>query len=142
MNRLSDLLRDRQMFHVEPARTVSEVARRMSELSVGAVLVLENGRLCGLFSERDLMTRVVVAGRNPDETLLREVMSTELATIEESATSEEAMELMRRNKCRHLPVTSGPEVVGMISMRDLMNYELERKTEEIQHMRAYMAGNA
>ena len=142
MNRISDLLRDRRMFHVEPARTVSEVARRMSEMRVGAVLVLEAGQLCGLFSERDLMTRVVAEGRDPDVTLLHEVMSTELATIEESATSEEAMEMMQRHKCRHLPVKRGPEVVGMISMRDLMNYELERKTEEIQHMRAYIAGNA
>ena len=141
MNRLIDLLHDRQMFFVEPARTVWEVACKMSDLHVGAILVLEDGQLRGLFSERDLMTRVVVAGRNPGQTPVREVMSTELATIEETATSDDAMEMMRRQNCRHLPVTRGPAVVGMISMRDLMNYELERKTDEIQHMRAYISSS-
>ncbi len=141
MNRLTNLLRERQMFFVEPAWTVSQAARKMSELNVGAALVLEEGQLRGLFSERDLMTRVVVAGRNPEKTLVREVMSVELATIEDTATSEEAMEMMRGNNCRHLPVMRDAAVVGMISMRDLMNYELERKTEEIQHMRAYISGN-
>ncbi len=141
MSRLKDLLKDRHRFHIEPAVTVGDAARRMSEIRVGAILVLEEGRLRGLFSERDLMTRVVAAGRNPEQTPVGDVMSTELATIEESASSEDAMELMRRHSCRHLPVMRGADVVGMISMRDLMNYELERKTEEIQHMRAYITGN-
>jgi CBS domain-containing protein len=65
MNRLIDLLHERQMFFVEPAGTVWEVARKMSDLHVGAILVLEDGQLRGLFSERDLMTRVVTAGREP-----------------------------------------------------------------------------
>ena len=141
MNHLKDLLRDRQMFSVESDCTVSDAARKMAEVRVGAILVLENGQLRGLFSERDLMTRVVVAGRNPEQTPVREVMSTELATIEETATSENAMEMMQRQNCRHLPVTRGSAVVGMISMRDLMNHELELKADEIRHMRAYITGN-
>jgi signal-transduction protein with cAMP-binding, CBS, and nucleotidyltransferase domain len=141
MSRLKDLLRDRPVSHLEPECSVADAARRMSELRVGAILVLEQGQLRGLFSERDLMTRVVAAGRDPERTLVREVMSTELATIGESASSDEAMEMMRRNSCRHLPVLGGAGVAGLISMRDLMNYELERKTEEIQHMRAYITGN-
>lgn len=141
MNSLKDLLRDRQLFFVEPAWTVSQVARRMSELPVGAILVLEQGQLRGLFSERDLMMRVVVAGLNPDQTPVGDVMSTELATIEETATSGSAMEMMQHHNCRHLPVTRGPVVVGMISMRDLMNHELELKIEENRHMRAYITSN-
>jgi signal-transduction protein with cAMP-binding, CBS, and nucleotidyltransferase domain len=139
MNSLKDLLQDRQLFFVEPGWTVSQAACRMSALRVGAILVLEQGQLRGLFSERDLMTRVVVAGLNPDRTLVRDVMSTELATIEETATSESAMEMMQHHNCRHLPVTRESGVVCMISMRDLMNHELELKIEENRHMRAYIS---
>jgi CBS domain-containing protein len=114
----------------------------MSALNVGAILVLEDNRLEGIFSERDLMTRVVVAGLNPDATPVGQVMSTHLATIQEDATIDDAMEMMQRRNCRHLPVMRGTTVVGMVSMRDLMNVELERKTEEIQQMRAYIHGSA
>lgn len=139
MNSLKDLLHDRQLFFVEPSWTVSQVAHRMSELRVGAILVLDQGQLRGVFSERDLMTRVVVAGLNPDQTPVRDVMSTELVTIEETATSESAMEMMQSKSCRHLPVIRESVVVGMISMRDLMNHELELKIEENRHMRAYIS---
>jgi signal-transduction protein with cAMP-binding, CBS, and nucleotidyltransferase domain len=141
MNSLKDILRGRPLEFVEPGWTVSQAARRMSELHVGAILVLEQGQLRGVFSERDLMTRVVVPGLDPERTPVREVMSTELATIEETATSESAMELMRRRSCRHLPVTRDAAVVCMISMRDLMNHELELKTEENRHMRAYISSS-
>jgi signal-transduction protein with cAMP-binding, CBS, and nucleotidyltransferase domain len=142
MGSLRDLLHHRETFHVEPGWSVIEVVRKMSELRVGAILVLDGGRLCGLFSERDLMTRVVAQGRDPLKTPVGEVMSTELSTIDESASTEEAMETMHRRNCRHLPVTRDCSIAGMVSMRDLMNYELERKTEEIRHMRDYIAGNS
>jgi signal-transduction protein with cAMP-binding, CBS, and nucleotidyltransferase domain len=142
MYRLSEVLKDRNLFFVEKHQTVCDVARRMAALNVGAILVLENGQVRGIFSERDLLTRVVVAGMNPDTTQVGRVMSTDLATIEESASSEDAMEMMRRKSCRHLPVMRGPKVVGMVSMRDLMHLELESQTEEIQQMRAYIHGSA
>jgi len=69
-------------------------------------------------------------------------MSTDVATIHDSATLEEAMESMRSHNCRHLPVTRDGRVVAFLSMRDLMNYELAQKTEEIHHMRAFISSNA
>jgi CBS domain-containing protein len=117
---------------------VAEVARRMASWNIGAVVVLERGELRGIFSERDLMRRVVVQRLDPAATRVDEVMSTDLTTTQESATSEQAMELMRRCGCRHLPVMRGGSVVGFISMRDLMLYELEQKTDEIQQMRNYI----
>jgi|HigsolmetaAR201D_1030396.scaffolds.fasta_scaffold07886_4 Predicted signal-transduction protein containing cAMP-binding and CBS domains len=141
MIRLRDLLQDRELFSVQRTQSVADVARSMAALNVGAILVLCENTLSGIFSERDLMTRVVVARRDPEATRVDDVMTTDLATIQEEATVEAAMELMQQRKCRHLPVMRGSDVVGLISMRDLMSVELERKTEEIQQMRAYIAGN-
>jgi signal-transduction protein with cAMP-binding, CBS, and nucleotidyltransferase domain len=140
MSKLREILGDRHMFYASPADSIREVTLKMSALSVGAILVLESGELRGLFSERDLMTRVVAPGRSPDTTKVGEVMSRDLTVINDGASIEDAMELMQRCKCRHLPVLRGSQVLGLVSMRDLMNIELERKTEEIQHMRAYIHG--
>jgi CBS domain-containing protein len=142
METIQEILMERDMFSVEEQQTVAEVAQRMADLHVGAILVLGNGGLRGIFSERDLMKRVVVEGRDIGSTQVREVMTRDVATIEESATLEDAMEEMQRHGCRHLPVLRGDLVVGMVSMRDLMNHELRRKTEEIEHMRAYIHGAA
>jgi CBS domain-containing protein len=113
----------------------------MAELHVGAILVLNGESLRGIFSERDLMKRVVLEHRNVETTPVRDVMTTDVVAIDELASLDEAMELMQSHNCRHLPVTRGAQVVGFLSMRDLMNYELARKTEELHHMRAYIHGS-
>src|SRR4051812_25352782 len=128
MVRIQDILCGRSLFSVCENQSVAEVARHMGELHVGAILVLDGDQLCGVFSERDLMTRVVVEGRNPETTPVRVVMTTNLATVDESATLDDALECMNQHKCRHLPVMSGGLAVGFISMRDLMTFELDRKT--------------
>jgi signal-transduction protein with cAMP-binding, CBS, and nucleotidyltransferase domain len=141
MMRIQDILRDRTLFSVETDESVAGVARRMSDLHVGAIMVLADDNLRGLFSERDLMTRVVVAGRNPETTPVSDVMTTNLATIDEGATLEEALECMDKHNCRHLPVTRCGEVTGLLSMRDLMRFELDRKTEELDHLKHYVHGS-
>jgi CBS domain-containing protein len=142
MSRVREIVKDRELFHAEEHQTVSDVARRMAELNAGAILVLENGELKGLFSERDLMLRVVLQRRDPDRTPVRDVMTTNLVTIGEDASVEEAMESMSSSNCRHLPVVRGSKVVAILSMRDVMRDELARKTEELHHMRAYINGSA
>src|SRR5262249_1497543 len=124
---------------VEEHQNVTEVAAKMADLHVGAILVLKEGKLRGVFSERDLMKRVVLERRDPDRTPVSQVMSSQVVTIDHMATLEEAMEAMQSNNCRHLPVTKDGRVVSFLSMRDLMNYELARKTEELHHMRAYIS---
>jgi signal-transduction protein with cAMP-binding, CBS, and nucleotidyltransferase domain len=138
MSRVCDVVRDRDLFCVEEHETVAQVARKMADLHVGAILVLNGEQLCGIFSERDLMKRVVLELRDPANTPVGEVMTKEVATIDELASIEEAMEAMQSHKCRHLPVTRGSQVAGFLSMRDVMHYELARKTEEWKHMRAYI----
>jgi signal-transduction protein with cAMP-binding, CBS, and nucleotidyltransferase domain len=112
----------------------------MAELSVGAIMVMGGGELRGVFSERDLMRRVVLEGRDPERTAVHEVMTTSLATIEDSATMEQAMEAMQTHGCRHLPVMRGGAVAGFLSMRDVMHHELMQKTDELHHMQAYIHG--
>jgi CBS domain-containing protein len=131
---------DRDLYFAEPSQSVADVAKKMMELKIGAIVVLENGRLKGVFSERDVLTRVVVAGLDPEKTLVGDVMTQEVATVPESAGIEVAMDSMRANACRHLPVLRGEEVVGFLSMRDLMHHELARRTEELLRIRAYVHG--
>jgi len=138
MARISQILADRELYSVEKSETVAAVAACMAELHVGAILVLERGELRGIFSERDLLRRVVVEGRDPRAITVGDVMTPNPATVDESATTEEAMEVMQQNSCRHLPVLCGGKVVKMVSMRDLMYYDLDRKAEEIRHMRDYI----
>jgi len=139
MSRVLDIVHQRTLFSVEEHEPVAEVARKMADLHVGAILVFNGLELRGVFSERDLMKRVVVARCDAESTPVGSVMTTDIATIEESATLEEAMECMVAHSCRHLPVTRDGAVVAFLSMRDLMNYELAQKTEEIHHMRQYIS---
>jgi CBS domain-containing protein len=138
MSRVRDIVGNRELFHVDEGETVASVARRMADLQVGAILVLSGGQLRGIFSERDLMKRIVLERRDPERTAVGEVMSTGLTTIDELATIEDAMAQMEAHCCRHLPVMREQDVVGFLSMRDLMRYEVARKTEENTHMRAYI----
>jgi len=128
------------LFYVEEGDSVAAVVRRMAELSVGAIMVMGSGELRGVFSERDLMRRVVLEGRDPERTAVHQVMTTSVATIDDSATVEQAMEAMQTHGCRHLPVMRGGAVAGFLSMRDVIHHELMQKTEELHHMQAYIHG--
>ena len=139
MSCVRDIVHQRELFSVEENQSVAEVARKMTDLHVGAILVFHQDQLRGVFSERDLLKRVVVERRDPERTPVSLVMSTDMFTIDESASLEEAMESMQSNNCRHLPVTRNGRVVAFLSMRELMNFELAQKTEEIHHMRAYIS---
>lgn len=140
MSRVKDVIQNRELFAVDERDTVAAVVRRMAELNAGAILVLADGRLRGIFSERDLLVRVVLPGLDPASTPVGTVMSTDLATVSENAALDEAKERMRAHNCRHLPVLRDSQVVGFLSMRDLMNFELAQTTEELHHMRAYIHG--
>jgi signal-transduction protein with cAMP-binding, CBS, and nucleotidyltransferase domain len=140
MSLVRDLLQNRSPFFVEEGDSVAAVARRMAEVSVGAIMVMGDGELRGVFSERDLMKRVVLEGRDPEGTQVSRVMTTNVATIEDSATVEQAMESMETHGCRHLPVMRGGAVAGFLSMRDVMHYLLVQKTDELHLMKAYIHG--
>ena len=131
---------ERDLYSVEPSHSVAEVSRKMAELQIGAIVVLADGKLQGVFSERDLLTRVVLGHLDPESTPVSAVMTREVVTVTDTAAIEAAMESMRFHQCRHLPVVRDDQVIGFLSMRDLMHRELARKTEELHRMRAYVHG--
>jgi len=138
MATIRDLISNRTIHYVQPAQTVFEAANYMVDCNVGAVPVLDDTKLVGIFSERDIMKRVVTEGRNPLTTRISDVMSTDLRTVEPSASSEEAMCVMQSHGVRHLPVCDGRTLVGFLSLRDLLRCHLDEKSGEAEMMRAYI----
>jgi CBS domain-containing protein len=125
MRLIGEVIAGRPLYHVDPSEKVRDVARRMSDWNVGAIAVLDAGRLVGVFSERDLMTRVVAPGLNPDETPVGNVMTRELIVGDPAEGVPAALAKMHSVNCRHLPVVAGGNLVGMISLRDLLQADGE-----------------
>ena len=135
---ICDLLRNQNIVSAEAHQTVLEVASMMVEHNIGAVPVLQNGQLAGIFSERDLMSRVVVSGKDPAHTAVSEVMTEDPLTVAPDDQLETCMTLMKRHGFRHLPVCSGRELKGVVSLRDIMLHDLDAKDDEVRMMRAYL----
>jgi CBS domain-containing protein len=135
---ISDLLRNQVMVSAEVHQTVLEIASLMVQHNIGAVPVLKGGELVGIFSERDLMSRVVVAGKDPASTIVSQVMTSDPLTIAPNDSLETCMTLMKRHGFRHLPVCTGRELKGLISLRDILLYNLDEKDDEVRMMRAYL----
>ncbi|MGB9236762.1 MAG: CBS domain-containing protein [Terriglobales bacterium] len=135
---ISDLLKSQVVISAQPHQTVLEVARLMVDHNIGAVPVIEQGRLVGIFSERDLMNRVVVGGKDPGRVLISQVMTEDPMTVQPGDSLETCMTLMRRHGFRHLPVCSNHELSGFVSLRDILLHDLDEKDDEVRMMRAYL----
>lgn len=130
----------REPYFIRESATALEAAQFMAERNIGAVCVLgDDGRLRGIFSERDVLNRIVLAGRDPAHAPLTEVMSEIRAVIECEETPHQALERMERVGTRHLPVVDGDRWVGMLSMRDLMRVELSEQGDEIRLLHEYIS---
>jgi CBS domain-containing protein len=138
MKTVGAVVAGREIYHVATEQTVREVARYMSERRVGAVAVLEGTRLAGILSERDIMGRVVAKGLDPDKTRVGDVMTRDLVIANASESHDEAVRKMKQVGSRHLPVVEGDRLVGMISLRDLLQIDLTEKDEEIRWLNAYI----
>ena len=130
MKRIAELIEDQTLTVVEPLQSVREAARTMSERNIGAVAVVDSGKLAGIFSERDIMSRVVARGLNPDETNVGLVMSTELVVAESADNVDAALQKMHAIRARHLPVVDDGKLVGMISLRDLLEVDDAQQREK------------
>lgn len=104
---------------LEPSATVVEAARMMAYLRIGALMVVEDGRLVGIFSERDALTRVVAKEKDPATTLVSEVMTPDPITIAPETTVQRALDIMAEKGFRHLPVVEDDRIVAIVSIRDL-----------------------
>jgi CBS domain-containing protein len=111
--------------------TVCDAAKRMAENKCGSILIMDRERLLGIFTERDLLVRVVATGRNPAETRLDEVMTTDIETIDGDESIEEAIRRMDEGAFRHLPVVDSERVLGVLSVRDIPILELGSMAREL-----------
>jgi CBS domain-containing protein len=139
MMTIGDVIREREPYFVRESATALEAAKFMTNLNIGAVCVLDDeGRLRGIFSERALLRRVVVAGRDAATTPVRDMMSVIKAVIECKNTPREALELMEKHGTRYLPVVREDRWVGMLAMRDIMRVELSERGDELRLLHEYI----
>jgi CBS domain-containing protein len=136
--RICDLIKAQETYQADLGQTVLETVRAMVERNIGAVPVMHNGKLMGIFSERDLMKRVVAESRDPRSTCLAEVMTEDPLTVCTTDDLESCMALMRRHNFRHVPVCKDGHLVGMVSLRDILLHDLSEKDDEVRMMRAYI----
>ena len=131
MSTLRDLVKDRKVYSVDAGRTVLEAARLMMEHNFGALPVLRDSELVGIFSERDLMNRVVAVGRTPAHTAVSEVMTPNPRAVGLDESIEECMFIMHEFGFRHLCIKEGKELKGLVSLRDILMHqagELQRQS--------------
>ena len=134
MTKIHDLVKDRKVYSIEADRTVLEGARFMMEHNIGALPVLRNGELVGIFSERDIMNRVVAVGRMPGTTRISEVMTSNPKTVGVNESVEECLFLMREFGFRHVLITEAKELKGLVSLRDLLLRYVSQKEAEQRRM--------
>jgi CBS domain-containing protein len=131
MSTLRDLVKDRKIYSIDAGRTVLEAARFMMEHNIGALPVIRNGELTGIFSERDIMNRVVAVGRTPGHTAVSEVMTANPRAVNLDESIEECLFIMHEFGFRHLCIVEGKELKGLVSLRDILMHqagEMERQS--------------
>jgi CBS domain-containing protein len=142
MGILSKMLRRRApvLYSFPPDASVAQAVQTMAEKQVGIVPIVEAGRLVGVFSERDLLRRVIAAQKSTTATSLREVMTPNPVTATPDETRQAAIKKMHDRGCRHLPIMRNGVLVDMLSMRDLLWGELSDKEQEIRVLQDYIQG--
>jgi CBS domain-containing protein len=138
MRSIKAIVGDRQTITVDALSTVGHAARLMAAHQIGAVPVLDGERLAGIFTERDVLTRVVAAGRDAERTPVREVMSAELVIAEVGESYDVCLTRMQRANIRHLIVLESGRLAGLVSLRDLLRVDLDEKDEAITMLNAYV----
>jgi len=141
---VSMLLRQKggQVYSLPSDASVYSAIELMAEKRVGALLVVDNGRLVGIVSERDYARKVILMGRSSKDTFVREIMTANPITIHCDTTVDEAMRTMTENKFRHLPVVdSKGDIAGVLSIGDLVNWIVSSQDETIAHLEHYIAGD-
>ena len=126
---------------VDQGDSVFDAIRLMADVNVGAVLVKKGNEISGIFTERDYLQKIALDSRSSRETLVGEVMSTPVITASPSDSVQQCMETMTRCRCRHLPVVEGEELLGIVSIGDLVKKMLEEKQSEVEQLSHYIAGS-
>lgn len=143
MKTVKDILnakRDSDTFTIEPGVLVWDAIKLMTEKSVGALLVTENNQLLGIVSERDYLRKVALQGRSSQSTAVKDIMTANPITVAPEQSLEVCMELMTEKRIRHLPVVSDNKLLGMLSIRDLLESTMEEQKSLILQLEQYIRG--
>jgi len=141
MKPVVELLKNRSagtLWHARPDDTVFQALQLLAEYEVGALMVMDQGKLIGVFSERDYTRKIALQGRNSKETRVQDIMTREVMTVPPDAGTRKCMALMSEKKIRHLPVIDGHTVLGMISIRDIMDDIISDHEQTIEQLETYI----
>lgn len=130
-----------ELWSIAPEATVFEAIKLMAEKNIGSLLVLSGGKLVGVFTERDYTRKIALQGKTSKETRVREIIPHQVITVTPDDSVEDCMRLMTGNRVRHLPVVEGANVVGIISIGDLVNWIISTQNAHIEQMEQYISGS-
>jgi CBS domain-containing protein len=142
MDTVEEILKDKggDVYAISPRASVLQAVELMCARRVGALLVATTEATLGIVSERDVLSRVILDGRAPDETSVEQVMTRAVACVRPTTTAREAMAVMTERRCRHLPVVAEGGVVGMVSIGDLVRWASREQASEIRMLTEYVSG--
>lgn len=130
----------REVWTIAPDVTVFEAIKTMSEKNVGALPVMDGTKLVGMISERDYMSKVVLKGKSSKETPVRDIMTSKVVTVGPDHNVSKCMEIVTEHHIRHLPVIDGDELLGIVSIGDLVRWIIATQKMTIEQLEAYIAG--
>ena len=128
-----------EVHSIAPGAPVIEALRLMADKGIGAVLVLEGGRLAGILSERDYARKIALLGRSSADTPVRDIMTAELHTVAPDDSVEHCMQVVTDGRIRHLPVLERGELIGLVSIGDLVKAMIEEQQIQLDHLQRYIA---
>jgi Predicted signal-transduction protein containing cAMP-binding and CBS domains len=129
-----------QVWTVSPDTMVFDAIQLMADKNIGALLVTDHGNLVGIMSERDYTRKIALKGKSSKQTPVRDIISGNVVTASPSHTVEDCMRLMTDHRVRHLPVLAGEEILGIVSIGDLVNWIISAQTTAIQQLQTYITG--
>ncbi len=142
MGAVSNLLDSKgyDVLTVKPDQTVREAVEQMAAISAGTSVVMDGGNVVGIISERDVIRKILLQGKNIDDVTVKEIMSEELTTITQETSLDKCMKLMTENRIRHLPVLRDKQLCGIVSIGDVVKYLIVEKDFKIKNLESYISG--